>query len=93
MEATAAGVDKSTAIRDFCLTQGISAERTMAFGDNGNDVTMLRAAGVGVAMGNAIQEPRKRPTSSPHPMMRRESRGCWPSTSSWTFRSAEGAVS
>lgn len=59
MEATAAGVDKSTAIRDFCLTLGISAERTMAFGDNGNDVTMLRAAGVGVAMGNAIQEAKE----------------------------------
>ncbi len=59
LEATAAGVDKSTAIRDFCLTQGISAERTMAFGDNGNDVTMLRAAGVGVAMGNAIPEAKE----------------------------------
>lgn len=59
MEATAAGVDKSTAIRDFCRTQGISAAQTMAFGDNGNDVTMLRAAGIGVAMGNAIPEARE----------------------------------
>ena len=29
---------------------------TMAFGDGGNDLTMLRAAGVGVAMGNALDE-------------------------------------
>lgn len=59
MEATAAGVDKSTAIRDFCRTHGIGAEETMAFGDNGNDVTMLRAAGVGVAMGNGILEAKE----------------------------------
>lgn len=29
---------------------------TMAFGDASNDVTMLKAAGIGVAMGNAIEE-------------------------------------
>ncbi|GAA3057612.1 MULTISPECIES: HAD family hydrolase [Actinomycetes] len=56
MEATAAGVDKSTAILDWCRAEGIDAAATVAFGDNGNDVTMLRAAGLGVAMGNAIPE-------------------------------------
>ncbi|GAA1175858.1 HAD family hydrolase [Nesterenkonia xinjiangensis] len=56
LEATGAGVDKSTALLDFCRTQGIEPAETMAFGDNGNDVTMLRAAGIGVAMGNAIPE-------------------------------------
>ena len=30
--------------------------RSTAFGDGGNDVAMLRAAGVGVAMGNACDE-------------------------------------
>ncbi|GAB3194644.1 HAD family hydrolase [Nesterenkonia suensis] len=56
LEATAAGVDKSTALLDLCRTEGIDPAETMAFGDNGNDVTMLRAAGTGVAMGNAIPE-------------------------------------
>ena len=28
----------------------------MAFGDGGNDTTMIRKAGIGVAMGNAIEE-------------------------------------
>ena len=30
--------------------------QVMAFGDGGNDVTMLQSAGVGVAMGNACDE-------------------------------------
>ena len=28
----------------------------IAFGDSGNDIDMLRAAGIGVAMGNAEEE-------------------------------------
>ena len=32
---------------------GIKLEETMAFGDGGNDISMLRHAGIGVAMGNA----------------------------------------
>ena len=37
---------------------GIPASDTMAFGDGGNDIEMLRFAGVGVAMGNAGEEVR-----------------------------------
>jgi len=32
---------------------GISIEHTMAFGDGGNDISMLRHAAIGIAMGNA----------------------------------------
>ena len=35
---------------------GISLHETMAFGDGGNDMAMLRHAGIGVAMGNAGDE-------------------------------------
>ena len=35
---------------------GLSPEQTMAFGDGENVVSMLRAAGLGVAMGNAAEE-------------------------------------
>lgn len=55
-EATAQGVDKSSAITDYCRAAGIPVEQVMAFGDNGNDVTMLRTVGLGVAMGNGIPE-------------------------------------
>lgn len=34
---------------------GIAPDETMAFGDGGNDIDMLRGAGIGVAMGNADQ--------------------------------------
>lgn len=35
---------------------GISLEESMAFGDGGNDVLMLKHVGIGVAMGNAEDE-------------------------------------
>ena len=34
---------------------GVKAENVMAFGDSKNDASMLRWAGLGVAMGNANQ--------------------------------------
>lgn len=58
-EATARGVDKSSAITDYCAAKGIPLEAVMAFGDNGNDITMLSAAGLGVAMGNGIPEAKE----------------------------------
>ena len=37
---------------------GIKPEETMAFGDGGNDISIIKKAGVGIAMGNA-NEPLK----------------------------------
>ena len=37
---------------------GWSKDNAIAFGDGGNDVDMLRFAGIGVAMGNATDEPK-----------------------------------
>ena len=31
---------------------GLNIEETMAFGDGGNDISIIKEAGVGVAMGN-----------------------------------------
>lgn len=53
-EVNAAGVSKGAALAAFCAAEGIPLDRTVAFGDNENDITMIRTAGVGVAMGNAI---------------------------------------
>ncbi|MBR5049700.1 MAG: HAD hydrolase family protein, partial [Erysipelotrichaceae bacterium] len=36
-----------------------SAEQCAAFGDSENDIPMLRAAGLGVAMGNAMESARE----------------------------------
>jgi hydroxymethylpyrimidine pyrophosphatase-like HAD family hydrolase len=32
---------------------GLKPEEAIAFGDGGNDIPMIKAAGIGVAMGNA----------------------------------------
>ena len=51
-EATASGVNKATAMEAVRSYLGASEWRTMACGDSDNDLTMLRAADVSVAMGN-----------------------------------------
>lgn len=32
---------------------GLNIDETMAFGDGGNDISIIKKAGIGVAMGNA----------------------------------------
>jgi Cof subfamily protein (haloacid dehalogenase superfamily) len=44
---------KGVALEKLSGFLGIPLESTMAFGDDTNDTTMLEAAGIGVAMGNA----------------------------------------
>lgn len=44
---------KGNALLKLADHLGIRPEETMAFGDGGNDISMLKAAGIGVAMGNA----------------------------------------
>ncbi len=46
---------KAEALRYLEETSGIPASRVVAVGDAGNDVPMLEAAGLGVAMGNGAQ--------------------------------------
>ncbi len=53
-DLTSATADKANGIRAIAEHLGINISETMAFGDGGNDLTMLRAAGTGVAMGNAL---------------------------------------
>jgi Cof subfamily protein (haloacid dehalogenase superfamily) len=47
---------KKTALARLCADFQIVPERVLAIGDSRNDVPMLRWAGVGVAMGNALPE-------------------------------------
>jgi len=55
-EITAAGINKGNALAKVAKDLGFKPDRTLAFGDNYNDVSMLRWAGESVAMGNAIPE-------------------------------------
>ena len=56
LEVTAKGVDKGRALLALAGRLGFSRGQTMACGDASNDIAMLRAAGLGVAMGNATPE-------------------------------------
>ena len=53
MEITHPEAKKGIALEALCRLLQIPAERTMAQGDSGNDESMLKRAGLGVAMGNA----------------------------------------
>ena len=55
LEVIPKSINKGQGLRDVCRTLGIDISQTIAFGDAENDIPMLRAAGVGVAMGNATE--------------------------------------
>lgn len=54
VEITGEGVHKAHALAVVCERLGIAAGEVVAVGDNRNDTEMLRWAGRGVAMGNAL---------------------------------------
>lgn len=45
---------KGNALRRVAAALGVPIGRTIAVGDNQNDISMIRAAGLGVAVGNAL---------------------------------------
>ncbi|MDU6685132.1 Pyridoxal phosphate phosphatase YbhA [Phytobacter ursingii] len=47
------GNSKGKRLAEWVNSQGLSMKDVVAFGDNYNDISMLEAAGLGVAMGNA----------------------------------------
>ncbi|MBR4503334.1 MAG: HAD family hydrolase [Clostridia bacterium] len=53
IEIMPAHVDKVRGITVLCDHYGIGMDRVMCIGDEMNDLEMIRAAGIGVAMGNA----------------------------------------
>ena len=56
LEITAPEASKGAALGWLCDHLGIPQEESVAFGDSLNDVSMLEAAGTGVAMSNASEE-------------------------------------
>lgn len=66
-EATAKGVDKGSALVAVAKALDVPLGEVVAFGDNGNDLPMIQAAGLGVAMANgtaAVREAADRVTAS-----------------------------
>ena len=53
IEINIRAANKGDALRALCAALEIPLEETLAFGDGTNDLSMIRAAGIGVAMGNA----------------------------------------
>lgn len=56
LEIMPPAIDKAHALERLLPSLGISREECICCGDGYNDITMLRFAGVGVAMGNAQKE-------------------------------------
>ena len=56
IELNSGDAHKGNALLALCRHLNIDPSETMAFGDGLNDLTMLKTAGIGVAMGNAAQE-------------------------------------
>ena len=56
LEIGGATTSKGTAVKEVCRILGIQMKNVIAFGDNPNDLAMITAAGIGVAMGNAEPE-------------------------------------
>lgn len=59
LEIGGVGVNKAAALDKICKKLGVLPEEVMSFGDNANDITMIKYAGVGVAMENAVSEVKK----------------------------------
>ena len=56
LEILQAGVSKWQALRHLATQQDIAPEEIIAIGDDHNDLDMIRSAGLGIAMGNAVPE-------------------------------------
>jgi Cof subfamily protein (haloacid dehalogenase superfamily) len=60
LEILPPGVSKGTALLAMLEALGVTAAETIAIGDNWNDLEMIEAAGLGVAMGSAPEGVRAR---------------------------------
>jgi Cof subfamily protein (haloacid dehalogenase superfamily) len=53
LEVLPLGISKGTALGELCAAVGVPLQAVIAIGDNWNDLEMIEAAGLGVAMGHA----------------------------------------
>ena len=55
-EFTAKGIDKAEALDTVLIPMGYQKNEMIAFGDGHNDASMVKYAGIGVAMENAVDD-------------------------------------
>jgi Cof subfamily protein (haloacid dehalogenase superfamily) len=55
-DITSVNADKAKGMKAIAKARNLTVSECMAFGDGGNDMSILRAAGIGVALGNADDE-------------------------------------
>ena len=58
LEVIPKAINKGDGLESICRLLGIEAAQTIAFGDSENDIPMLKAAGLGIAMQNADAQVR-----------------------------------
>lgn len=58
-DIVARGVDKSVGLEQIGAYFGFTKDEMIAIGDGGNDISMIRYAGIGIAMGNAGEDVKK----------------------------------
>ena len=56
LEFNKAGISKATGVQFLSEYMGVSVNDVIAIGDSENDIEMLKTAGTGIAMGNAVEE-------------------------------------
>ena len=56
LEFNQKGVNKGSGLRKLAELLGVDMKDTIAIGDNYNDLTMIQAAGLGVGVGNTVEE-------------------------------------
>jgi HAD superfamily hydrolase (TIGR01484 family) len=56
LELNPKGINKASGVRQVCEMFGYDMSQVIAMGDSLNDISMIREAGLGVAMGNAQEE-------------------------------------
>ncbi|WP_395151200.1 Cof-type HAD-IIB family hydrolase [uncultured Allofournierella sp.] len=56
LEVVPLGVEKAQSLQALLTVLGLTAQELMACGDSWNDLSMIRLAGLGVAMGNAVED-------------------------------------
>ena len=59
IEINSAAATKGRALENLCAMLEIDPAETLAFGDGSNDISLLRTAGLGVAMANASDEVKR----------------------------------
>src|SRR3712207_1192542 len=56
LEIQKKGINKGSSLNFLAKKLGINPNEVIAVGDSGNDIDMIKYAGLGVAMGNAFSE-------------------------------------